>query len=331
MLNKVDKDDFRTNASIETLQQRASILKRVRNFFDSREFFEVETPLMSHDIVVDRYLEPVSIDGDILGIAATREQKLWLQTSPEFGMKRILASGATAIYQISKAFRAGESGKLHNPEFTMLEWYRVGDDQQSGINLLGEFVQDILQTKPAISISYQQAFIKYAQIDPFAASAEQFQATANKHDIDVSTLANVKELDPWRNLLLTQIIEPQLGKDCPEIIYDWPASQSALAQVRDGTPAVAERFELYFDGIELANGYHELLSPNELMKRNQAINGQRKVDGKDELPLESRLLNAMNHGLPPCSGVALGIDRLVMLATGHSNISEVMSFDINRA
>ena len=166
------KPDFLTTASIETLKKRAEIIKSIRRFFDDRDFMEVETPLLSHDIVVDRYLEPVAIDVQQLGIATLESQKMWLQTSPEFGMKRILASGAQAIYQITKAFRSGEAGGRHNPEFTMLEWYRVGDDQFAGIELLGEFIQNILATAPAKPISYRQAFLDNAGIDPLTATVK---------------------------------------------------------------------------------------------------------------------------------------------------------------
>ena len=330
-LKIVDENDFGTTATLETLQQRARIIQRVRQYFDSRDFLEVETPLLSHDIVVDRYLEPIAIEPSAVGLGGETDQSFWLQTSPEFGMKRILASGATAIYQIAKAFRGGEVGQRHNPEFTMLEWYRCGDDQQTGIDFLGQFVSAILDTAPHSALSYRQAFERYAQLDPFTAPISDFAAAAQERECDVSALAGVEDIDAWRNLVLTEVIEPQLGAQSPEIIYDWPASQAALAVTRNEQHPVAERFELYYRAIELANGYHELLDADELIARNQAVNKQRVCDGQPPLPENSRLLSAMQHGLPACAGVALGIDRLVMLATGNNDIKRVMAFDFDRA
>ena len=246
-------------------------------------------------------------------------------------MKRLVASGATAIYQIGPAFRAGEAGQLHNPEFTMLEWYRVGDDMRAGMELLGALVQSVLDVDDCRQTSYRSAFETYVGIDVLKASCSDLQSAAERLKLDVEAFRSCDDLDTWRNLLLTHVVEPNLGKDCPQIIYDWPASQSALAVVRDGDPPVAERFELYVRGVELANGYHELLDAEELLQRNIANNAMRKADGKQELPEESRLLAAMRSGMPACSGVALGVDRLVMLVNGASDIRDVMPFPIENA
>jgi lysyl-tRNA synthetase class 2 len=299
--------DFLPSATLDMLRRRAELLRQVRHFFDSRGFLEVETPLLSHDTVIDRHLDPIPVTLFAEPRQPERGSKLWLQTSPEFGMKRLLSAGATAIYQISKAFRGGEVGPLHNPEFTMVEWYRVGDDYAAGMNLLGEFANAILERGEPERM-------------PFAAALEQFAG-------DVPSDLSDFDLD----VLLTSQIQPHLGSGRPTILYDYPASQSALARIRPGNPPVAERFELYVNGIELANGYHELLDPAILRERNRENNAARAAEGKYTLPEESRLLDAMEHDLPACSGCALGFDRLVMVATGAKAIQEVLAFPIDRA
>jgi len=325
-------NDFLPTASIETLRARAEVLRRVRRFFDERHFFEVETPLLSHDIVVDRYLHPVGISKNVVsGVESDTDQMLWLQTSPEFGMKRLVAAGGQAIYQLAKCFRQSESGRMHNPEFSMLEWYRVGDDMELGMELLSELVGEILSKPRARQISYRDAFIEYANVDPFESSVAQLRQSAQAKDVAFDLSVDEHNRDDWLNLILSRVIEPKLGFETPTIIFDWPASQAALAIVREGEHPVAERFELYVDGIELANGYHELLDSDELLRRNSLSNQQRVKDGSPLLPEDSRLLAAMRHGLPPCAGVALGVDRLVMLAIGASSIGEVLAFPIDRA
>ena len=243
-------------------QLRAELLGRVRTFFAQREFLEVETPILSADVTVDRHLDPLST---VLADDPRRSevgQRLWLQTSPEFGMKRLLAAGATAIFQITRAFRGGEIGPLHNPEFTMVEWYRVGDDMAAGMTLLSELCSALLGTPAAERSSYAAAFERFAGIDPHGASLDQLSAAAARLKIAVPAgLAN--DRDGWLNLLLAECVQRQLGQTAPTILYDYPASQAALAGVRSGTPPVAERFELYVRGIELANGYHELLDAAE--------------------------------------------------------------------
>ncbi|MDZ4817946.1 MAG: elongation factor P--(R)-beta-lysine ligase [Planctomycetota bacterium] len=322
--------DWRPTANIDRLQLRAKVVAQLRRFFDARGFLEVETPLLSADTVIDRHLDPFST---VLADDPRRPvqgQRLWLQTSPEFAMKRLLAAGATAIYQICKAFRNGDRGRMHNPEFTMVEWYRVGDDMQRGMQLLAELIEEMLPGTTCSRISYQQAFLQYLQIDPHRATVAELQAAAARKYVTVPADFGT-DRDNWLNLLLAECVEPHLGTEGPVLLFDYPASQAALAVVRHDDPPVAERFELYLYGIELANGYHELLDPTALRKRNQAANTQRMADGKPALPEESRLLEAMQHGLPPCAGVALGLDRLVMLIAGEKSLDEVIAFPIDRA
>ncbi|MFN0018996.1 MAG: EF-P lysine aminoacylase EpmA [Pirellulaceae bacterium] len=326
--------DFLPSASPEMLATRAALLKRLRTFFDSRGFLEVETPLLSHDVVVDRHLDPLSVTL----FPDPREPhigpKLWLQTSPEFSMKRLLVAGKEqlrAIYQITRAFRGGEIGPLHNPEFTMVEWYRVGDDYAAGMQLLADLAEEILGLGTPERLTYREAFLRYAKVDPFEQRDVRRGSPDPAEAADRRSPVVYEDHDLHLDLLLTQKVEPNLGQDRPTILHDYPASQSALAQVRDGNPPVAERFELYVRGIELANGYHELLDPAILRERNRLNNALRITDGKPPLPEECRLLAAMDHGLPPCSGCALGFDRLVMAVTGARSIQDVLAFPITRA
>jgi len=210
---------------------------------------------------------------------------------------------------------------LHNPEFTMVEWYRVGDDYAAGMQLLADVAEEVLELGEPERLTYREAFLRYAKIDPFG----ELPAA-----IDLGLPAE-SDRGMVLDILLTRHVEPQLGRERPAILYDYPASQSALAKVREGNPPVAERFELYVKGIELANGYHELLDPAVLRRRNVENNRLRIDDSKYTLPEESRLLAAMDHGLPACCGCALGFDRLVMVATGATSIQEVMAFPIERA
>jgi lysyl-tRNA synthetase class 2 len=330
------KIPFLPIATVETLRHRAEILRRIRSFFDSRDFIEVETPILSHDVCVDRYIQPIGIPaGEVLGASTAvshRDNQLWLQTSPEFAMKRLLAAGATKIYQLTKAFRSGERGRLHNPEFTMLEWYRVGDDMVSGMDLLGEFICELLGLPSVEKKSYREVFENEIQINPLNSSIDELKAACRHQGLAIDGLEpGAGGKDFWLNLLLSQVIEPKLGRPIPLIIYDWPASQSALAIVRKDEYPVAERFELYVDGLELANGYHELLDADELRTRNMRNNQLRIKDGRQLLPEDSRLVSAMSHGIPACAGVALGVDRLVMLATGVQSIDDVLSFPIEIA
>jgi lysyl-tRNA synthetase class 2 len=322
--------DYAPTATWETLCRRAQWLQRLRLFFDERGFVEVETPLLSTDSVVDRHLDPIPVTLFTDPREPDLGERFFLQTSPEFGMKRLLVSGATAIYQVTRAFRGGERGRLHNPEFTMVEWYRVGDDYVAGRRLLAELAQTLLPVPAVESLTYAEAFRRYVQLDPTVASNEALVERAQQLGGPLPDLPP-DDRDAWLNWLLTQWVEPQLGREFPTILYDYPASQAALATIDPGPPAVAQRFELYVNGIELANGYHELLDADALAERARRVNRERRIDGKYQLPETSRLEAAMRAGLPPCSGVALGFDRLLMVAWGAQSIDEVLAFPIERA
>ena len=318
----MNRDDFRPTADWNALRLRAELLHRVRSFFCDRGFLEVDTPLLSADTVIDRHLDPFAVQ--------VGQSTYWLQTSPEFAMKRLLAAGAEAIYQVTKAFRQEELGPLHNPEFTIVEWYRVGDGLAQGIDLLDELSQALLGRGPAERLSYREAFLQYADVDPLTAPVSELREVASRTGEPPDSLRG-DDRDGWLDWILVEQVQPHLGKERPAIVYDYPASQAALARVRDEERPVAERFELFVSGIELANGYHELVDPDVLRARNRANNAARVADGKAALPEDSRLLSAMDSGLPQCAGVALGFDRLVMLVAGVERIGQVVAFPFDRA
>ena len=326
-MSTLPHDDFRPTAGWANLRLRAELLRRLREFFYQRGFLEVETPILSADTVVDRHLDPFEVAW--CDAPGRPPRRMWLQTSPEFGMKRLLAAGGEAIFQVSRVFRQGELGPLHNPEFTLVEWYRTGQSPAEGMQLLSDLGEALLDRGPAERISYREAFQRYVGLDPHLAdSTALVEAAAGLNAPHSLTAA---DRDSWLDLLVVERIQPHLGVGRPAILYDYPASQAALARVRPDSPPVAERFELYADGIELANGYHELLDPAELRRRIREVNAQRLVDGKPALPPDSRLLAAMEAGLPPAVGVALGFDRVVMLAAGAASIREVIAFPFDRA
>lgn len=328
-MNISSADDFLPTATWDMLRLRAQLLRRIREFFDSRGFLEVDTPLLSADVVVDRHLDPFST---LLSDDPARPEsgrRLWLQTSPEFAMKRLMAAGGESIYQISHAFRQHESGSRHNPEFTLVEWYRRGDQMADGIDCLSDLAEAALERGPAERIAYRDAFLQHVGCDPHTATAETLRGRAKSAGVAIPASLGPQDRDSWLELLLGELVEPHFQR--PTILYDYPASQAALARVRNEQPPVAERFELYMAGIELANGYHELVDAEVLRRRNRENNALRIADGRPPLPEESRLLAAMDAGLPPCTGVALGFDRLVMLAAGADSIQQVLAFPIDRA
>lgn len=320
------------SARIAKLRQRADLLQRLRAFFHERSFLEVETPLVSDEVIPELHIEPLQLEDCPLFLpprfgAANPQEKgtvpFYLQASPELHMKRLLAEGAAAIFQVTHSFRAGERGQLHNPEFTIVEWYRVGDDMAAGMSLVDELMQTLLHTPPATRMTYVEAFRKHAGVDPFAATLDELAA------IEPAPAGfDQANRDEWLNLILAKRVEPQLGQDRPEILYHYPASQAALARTTRSAEGheVAERFELYYRGIELANGYHELADPAEQRRRFEQVNADRVADGRPALPIPESLLAALDQGFPNCTGVALGFDRLAMLATGAKSIDEVLAF-----
>ena len=340
-----EPNDYLPCATLPMLRLRARLLHAVRAFFDERGYFEVDTPLLSHDRPVDPHVEPFVIEG--------RSGPRYLQTSPEFAMKRLLAAGATAIYQVGHVFRAGELGTRHNPEFTMIEWYRAGDthveQMQVVEDLVGAVFRDAVEARHGASqipldfgakqvpaapfrrTSYRDAFASHAGCDVMLLGPAELAELARSRNVANPESLKASDRDGWLNLLLAELVEPNLGIDRPEFLFDYPASQAALARIRCEDPPVTERFELYLDGIELCNGYHELTDAEELRRRIDAESQRRVAGGEAPLPLSSRLLAAMDAGLPACTGVALGFDRLVMLAAGAASVREVIAFPFDRA
>ncbi|QDU73369.1 Elongation factor P--(R)-beta-lysine ligase [Bremerella volcania] len=324
-------ETWRPSASIDNLKRRHEITQAVRAFFLALGFWEVETPLLSRDTVVDTHLDPVPVSLSWDPARPSEGEPYYLQTSPEFAMKRLVAAGAEAIFQITKAFRLAEAGSQHNVEFTLIEWYRVGDDLQAGMRLLSDLAVAILQRGPAEMISYTKLFQTHLSIDPLTATSQQLRAVAEKHHVSVPASFMSDDVDGLLELLLSELIQPKLGFQQPVILYHYPASQAALARLDEADPRVACRFELLVDGMELANGYDELLDAELLVERNRANNAARQTLGKPQLPESSQLIEAMRAGLPACSGCALGLDRLVMAAIGAKSIDEVIPFPTRQA
>ncbi len=295
----------------DNLLHRAKLLQKLRAFFDQHNLIEVETPLLGREVVVDVHLDPIGVP--------LSGNSYFLQTSPELAMKRMLAAGCGDIYQITRSFRTGEQGQLHNPEFTIAEWYCLGQTPDEAMAMLSELVSHMLGVPAAKRLTYAEAFATFTKVDPHRASLQELAKIAQ-------VPADNETRDDLLDRILVEQIEPNLGKSQPTILHDYPASQAALAKVRPGETPVAERFEIYVEGIELANGYHELLDADVLRQRNAQANEQRVATGRGELPEPKGLLAAMDAGLPACCGIALGFDRLVMLAVGAKSIAEVMSF-----
>jgi len=292
-------------------------------------------PLVSGDRVIDPHLEPFRVLPAESSSPGTTPR--FLQTSVEFGMKRLVAAGADAIYQLSHVFRAGEQGARHNPEFTMLEWYQVQTTHLDQMRVTEDLVERLFaeagQTlpRPFAVRSYQQIFLDEVGLDPHRATAADLVETARRRGVVAPDSLAEQDRDGWLNLLLATLVEPALGRERPEFVIDYPTSQAALARIRPGAVPVAERFELYLRGVELCNGYHELTDPGELRERMATESQRRQAEGLPALPPDSRLLQVMEQGLPDCAGNALGFDRVVWLASGMPSLADVLPFDWDRA
>ncbi|MGS2719282.1 elongation factor P--(R)-beta-lysine ligase [Paraglaciecola aestuariivivens] len=321
-------EQWHPSATIENLKKRADILHKIRHFFAERKVLEVDTPALSHATVTDQHLH--SFATEFQHPMATTTATLYLQTSPEFAMKRLLCAGSGAIYQIAKVFRNEEAGRFHNPEFTMLEWYRPDFEHHQLMSEIDDLLKIVLQTQTAERISYQQAFIKHLDCDPLTASLVELKSLAVK--CGYQELAEQEDnKDTLLMLLFSQQVEPHIGQQRPCFVTDFPASQAALAKINANNPLVADRFELYFKGIELANGFNELTDAKEQLMRFEQDNQIRVANGLEAMPIDHAFLAALTHGLPQCSGVALGIDRLIMLALQSEAIEQVIAFDNARA
>jgi lysyl-tRNA synthetase class 2 len=315
--------DWQPTASFETLRLRARVVAVIREFFAERSVLEVDTPSMAAAGASDVHIASLATSCHAVG-------QLYLQTSPEFAMKRLLAAGSGPIYQVCRAFRDGESGRLHNPEFTLLEWYRPDFDHHQLIDELETLMSCVLG--PAGStrrLTYRDAFVEHGGVDAFEASTEVLLERAVESGLQL-TGDGLAERDMLLDFLFSHTVQPALGVG-RVYVYDYPVSQAALARVRASQPPVAERFELFVNGIEIANGYHELADAGEQRERFSADGCARMRLGLEQMPVDERLLAALGHGLPDCAGVAVGLDRLVMIAAGKSSIEAVMAFPVTRA
>lgn len=320
--------NWQPSATIDTLKQRARLIQTIRQFFIDREVLEVDTPALSGATVTDVHLSGFATEFSSPIEAHTKT--LYLQTSPEFAMKRLLSAGTGAIFQLCKSFRNEEAGSHHNPEFTMLEWYRPGYTHVDLMQEVDELIQHILNTSACVTHTYQSLFIDTLQLDPLEAEIETIKEVCEANGFaDIAAIETNK--DTLLQLLFSHLIEPSLGFDSPVFVTHFPASQAALACISKEDKRVAERFELYCKGIELANGFHELTDPAEQQLRFTQDNQNREKMGIKKMPIDQHLIDALEAGMPQCAGVALGVDRLMMLALDKHHISEVITFSINNA
>ena len=320
--------DWRPSAAAGVLAHRGAMLARARAYFASQRVLEVQTPLLSTAAVSDPEIESIAVQ-------SRGGPRQFLQTSPEYPMKRLLAAGVGDCYQICPVFRDGESGRQHSPEFTMIEWYRLGFGvlqlQQDVDRLLRAVTAGLRRFAPTRSVSYREAIATHSGIDVRSAAPADIAAVLERHGIRPAG-AERWDRDAWLDLLMGALVGPTLGRDAPLFVHDYPATQAALARLRrdaDGTE-VAERFELYVDGVELANGFHELGDAAEQRRRFERDIALRRARGQPGNPLDERLLAALAHGLPDCAGVALGFDRLVMVTLGLPDLASAVSFADDR-
>lgn len=325
-----DQQAWSPLASSEMLEARAQLLADIRDFFRLKRVMEVETPICSASASTDPALE--SFTTNYTGPGQAHGKQLYLHTSPEFPMKRLLAANSGPIYQICKAFRDGELGRSHNPEFTLLEWYRPGYDQHDLIDEVAELINGLLpEPLPVERISYRDLFIQYLGLDPHCSNREQLREHAKRVGVQGAESMDMQKADGWLDLLMSHCIEPDLGRNTICFVYDYPATQASLARIRSGYQSVAERFELYMDGVELANGFHELANAEEQRGRFESDLERRHEIGIKQVPIDENLLSALASGFPDCSGVALGLDRLLMRLTNTDDIRDVLAFPLDRA
>ncbi len=321
----MSKQNWQPTAELAVLKRRAEYITDVRLFFAERHVLEVDTPILSSSAPTAAYL--TSFQTEFLPLASSHRQTYYLQTSPEFAMKRLLAAGSGPIYQLAKVFRNGEQGKLHSPEFTMLEWYRPGFNLTQLMDEVATLLHQVFAIHSSRRLSYQDVFIEQLQLNVFSSSDKEIEQLAKQRIPSLSADLQLTR-DGWLELLMSEVIEPQLAQSEHAVfIYDFPPSQAQLAKISidDSGNQVAARFEVYARGMELANGYDELLDAEELRHRFLADNKQRRELGIAEMPIDENLLSAMTFGLPPCAGVAVGFDRLLMTVLDKPSIHQVQS------
>jgi len=315
---------WRPYADKRLIKLRAETYIKIRQFMAERNILEVETPVLSHATVTDMQLN--SFRSEYSSPQSNSGKILYLQTSPEYAMKRLLASGTGAIYQISRVFRNEEQGKYHNPEFTMLEWYQPGYGHHQLMQELELFL-NLFAMNHCEKISYGKIFLEHTGLDPHTCDTNELKSMAQQHGLSTT----IEERSVLLDFIFSDKISSTLGDTRPLFVYDYPACQSALAKLSNTTPKVAERFELFINGMEIANGFHELTDADEQLARFEQDLTLRKKENRPDLPIDHLFLDALKQGLPDCAGVAVGIDRLLMVITGTNDIREVLGFPIERA
>lgn len=315
------EQEWRPSTSIDLLRARAQLMADIRYFFTSRQYLEVETPIMARFGITDPYLANIK--------ASFRGHDYALQTSPEYHMKRLLAAGSGPIFQLARVFRDDELGRWHNPEFTLLEWYQLNVDHLSLLAEVNELLQNLMSCEPLRIRTYQEAFQSICGINPLEITVQDLQICVKKYELEGVLDADEQDVDQYLFLLMSHVIEPNLAHDpAPTAIIDFPVSQASLAQIVN---SCAARFEVYYRGIELANGFYELTDPKLQEARFRMDNQIRLAQGKPEAAIDKYLLQALQHGLPACSGVALGVDRLLALVLDQARLSHCLAFDFSRA
>jgi lysyl-tRNA synthetase class 2 len=316
----------------EDAKQRSSIINQIRCFFQMKNVVEVETPSLSLGTVTDPFLDAFTSSYNYLSDSNVNvSTQLYLQTSPEFHMKRLLALGYQCIYQICKAFRHEDFGHHHNPEFTILEWYRLGFDQHNLIAEVNELLSIVLGTDTCDKITYQDLFLQVINVDPLSTHFDELYDVILDNDKGADWLFESKDCDLLLQFIFSEIIEGSIGKNVPCFVYNFPIEQASLAKGCPTDSRVAQRFECYFKGLELANGFNELTEVEIQKIRFAKDNNKRKQLGLPEREIDTNFIGALHSGLPQCSGVALGVDRLMMIALNKYSIEDVITFPIENA
>jgi lysyl-tRNA synthetase class 2 len=323
--------NWRPACTPELLLARAKLLAQIRAFFADKNVLEVETPLLCHAIGTDPQLDFFTTHYHLL----PKQQALYLQTSPEFAMKRLLAAGSGSIYQICKAFRNGESGRYHNPEFTMLEWYRVGfglhELMAEVIELIEVLFQGYKTLQTTQTISYAKVFKQMTGLDALHFCYQDYCTYALENDLPEAVDLCAHKHALWLDVIFSHKVQPLLGVNALCLVYGYPACQSSLARLNADNPLITDRVELFIDGIELGNGFYEL---TDAIEQNQRFSDELSIRQRNNLPVsgkDTRLLAALDAGLPACSGIAIGVDRLLMLLYGNNHIDQVLAFPISNA
>jgi len=323
--------DWQPNCSIELLHLRAQVLAEIRSFFLARSVIEVETPILSYSSGTDPQLDFFTADY----CSYPLQQTLYLQTSPEFAMKRLLAAGSGSIYQICKAFRNGESGRYHNPEFSMLEWYRVDYNLTQLMDEIADLIAALFkgryQLKATQRISYQDLFYKITRLDPLVFNYKNYCAYALKSESPEAIELCKTDHNAWLDFIFSHHIQPSLGENTLCMIYGYPACQSSLARINEDNSKVTDRVEIFMNGIELGNGYYELIDAQEQNQRFDEEILHRQQNNRPKIVKNTQLIAALKAGLPECSGMAIGLDRLLMVMTNNNHIEGVIPFSLARS